>query len=496
MKPFLRRSWMILTLVSAALFTLHPLFAEPKESSDTNLIHDKALVRIVNYIQQPVWNAPRQFQRIQIASGTGFVIEGKQIMTNAHVISWSKNLVVFRYNDPRPFNARVVYRAHECDLALITVDDPAFFEGITPLTFGGLPKVRSSVTTNGYPAGGTQISYTRGVVSRIEMQNYAHIGNKNFLAVQTDAAINLGNSGGPVLQEGKVVGVAFQGIKSLEGAGFFIPTPVVRHFLKDIEDGKYDGFPVAGISSRTLENPAYRRSLGLPMDGRGIAVNALLPIPSTQELLKFDDVILEVNGFPVSSDGTTIYEGNRVQMGVAFHELQQGEIAKLKVWRDQKEIVIPLPMTLYKGDEREGTQHDILPRYVVYGGLLFEPLSFDLIRSLGDNGSDTSKTLSYELFYRRFETPEHPRIEPVVLVSTFSHSANAEMDTPLPELVESINNIPILHLDDLSKAFEKPVNGFHIIQFANHRIETFDAKALEKAHPEIMKNYQIPQAQR
>lgn len=484
------------TLSFYLLFSSTPLRAQAKENPDLNLAHDKALVRILNYIQQPIWNAPWQFQRIQAASGTGFIIEGKMIMTNAHVISWSRNLVVFRYNDPRPFNARVVFRAHECDLALITVDDPTFFEGITPLTFGTLPKVRSTVTTNGYPAGGTQISYTRGVVSRIEMQNYAHIGNKNFLAVQTDAAINPGNSGGPVLQEGKVVGVAFQGIKSLEGAGFFIPTPVIRHFLKDIEDGKYDGFPIAGISTRSLENSAYRRFLGLPMDGRGIAINGILPIPSTQELLRFDDVILEVNGFPISSDGTTIFEGNRVQMGVVFNELQQGEFAKLKIWRENKEMLVSLPMTLYKGDEREGAQHDILPRYVIHGGLLFTPLSFELIRTIGDNGSDTAKELSYSLFFRRFEKPDHPQMEPVILLSTFSHAANAEIDSPLPAVVKSINQIPINQLDDVSKALEKPVNGFHIIEFTNHRIETFDAKALDKAHPEIMKNYEIPQAQR
>ncbi len=484
-----------LIILSLFLFSL-PLLAQAKESPDLNLTHDKALVRILNYIQQPIWNVPWQFQRIQASSGTGFIIEGKMIMTNAHVISWSRNLVVFRYNDPRPFNARVVFRAHECDLALITVDDPSFFEGITPLTFGSLPKVRSTVTTNGYPAGGTQISYTRGVVSRIEMQNYAHISNKNFLAVQTDAAINPGNSGGPVLQEGKVVGVAFQGIKSLEGAGFFIPTPVIRHFLKDIEDGKYDGFPVAGISTRSLENPAYRRYLGLPMDGRGIGINGLLPIPSTQELLRFDDVLLEVNGFPISSDGTTLFEGNRVQMGVVFNELQQGEIAKLKIWRENKEILVPLPMTLYKGDEREGAQHDTLPRYVIHGGLLFSPLSFELIRTLSDQSSDTAKELSYALFFRRFEKPDHPQVEPVILLSTFSHAANAELNTPLPAIVKSINQIPINQLDDVSKAFEKPLNGFHVIEFTNHCTETFDAKALDKAHPEIMKNYEIPQAQR
>lgn len=487
------RSFFILPLLVGLTSILS---AQVKEAPDLNLVQDKALVRILNYIQQPLWNAPWQFQRIQAASGSGFVIDGKMIMTNAHVVSWSRNLVVFRFNDPRPFNARIVYTAHECDLALITVDDPAFFEGITPLKFGGLPKVRSTVTTNGYPAGGTQISYTRGVVSRIEMQPYAHTGAKSFLAVQTDAAINPGNSGGPVLQDGKVVGVAFQGIKSLEGAGFFIPTPVVRHFLKDIEDGKHDGFPVAGISYRTLENPAYRRYLGLQSDGRGIALNGFLPIPTTQERLQFDDVVLEINGFPIASDGTTLFDGNRVQLGVAFHEMQKGNVAKFKIWRDKKEMNVDLPMTIYKDDDREGAQHDVLPRYTLYGGLLFAPLSADLLRSLGDRENNTIKELSYELYFRRFETPDHPRKEPVVLVTTFADSANAEFTTGLPAIVESINDLPIHQLDDVSKALQKPLNGFHVFRFSDHQVETLDAQALEKAHPEIMKKYQIPQAQR
>lgn len=484
--------------LSLGLFFLFssPLFSQSKEGVDNTSIQDKALVRVLNYIQQPLWNIPWQFQRMQAGSGSGFIIEGKMIMTNAHVVSWSRNLIVFRYNDPRPFNARIVYCAHECDLALITVDDPAFFEGITPLTFGNLPKVRSTVTTNGYPAGGTQISYTRGVVSRIEIQPYAHIGTKGFLAIQTDAPINPGNSGGPVLQDGKVVGVAFQGIKSLEGAGFFIPTPVVRHFLKDIEDGKYDGFPVAGITYRTLENPAYRRYLGLPNDSRGVALNGFLPIPSTQELLQFDDVVLEINGFPISNDGTTIFEGNRVQLGVAFHDMQKNSIAKLKLWRQKKEVNVDLPMVIYKGDDREGSQYDTLPRYFFHGGLLFAPLTADLLRSLGDGKSEISKELSYELYFRRFEDPDFPRKEPVVLVNIFADNANAEFSTSLPEIVASINEIPIHHLDDVSKALEKPINGFHIFRFTDHRIETLDAKALAAAHPEIMKKYQIPQAQR
>src|SRR6185503_1712986 len=124
---------------------------------------------------------------------------------------------------------------------VLTVEDEHFFDNLEALEFGELPKVRSTVVTYGYPAGGEEISYTRGVVSRIELGPYSHIGNRRLLSVQTDAAINPGNSGGPVIQDDRVVGVAFQGISGLENTGFFIPPPVIRHFLEDISDGRYDG---------------------------------------------------------------------------------------------------------------------------------------------------------------------------------------------------------------------------------------------------------------
>src|SRR5262249_12546189 len=158
-----------------------------------------------------------------------------------------KQIVVQRYQDPRPYIAEVEFIGHDCDLAVLKVQDERFFDNLEPLVLGELPKVRSTVVTYGYPAGGEEISYTRGVVSRIQLQLFAHIGNRQLLGVQTDAAINPGNSGGPVIQDDRVVGVAFQGIQGLENTGFFIPTPIIEHFLKDIEDGKYDGFPIAGI---------------------------------------------------------------------------------------------------------------------------------------------------------------------------------------------------------------------------------------------------------
>ena len=146
-------------------------------------------------------------------TGSGFSIEhdGEMlILTNAHVVADATYVEVRKAGDARKYVARRARSSHECDLAMLAVDDPSFWAGVTPLAFGGVPRLQDEVSVVGYPEGGEGVSVTVGVVSRIEIQRYAHSGS-NLLAIQIDAAINPGNSGGPVLdEEGRVIGVAFQ----------------------------------------------------------------------------------------------------------------------------------------------------------------------------------------------------------------------------------------------------------------------------------------------
>jgi S1-C subfamily serine protease len=121
--------------------------------------------------------------------------------------------------------------------------------------------------------GGDQISITEGIVSRIGFSQYSHSGINQHLLVQIDAAINPGNSGGPVVQNGQVVGVAFQGHMQAENTGYLIPIPVVQRFMADIEDGVYDGHPVDFMvtDEDTLNNAGTRSYFGLQA-GRGVQV--------------------------------------------------------------------------------------------------------------------------------------------------------------------------------------------------------------------------------
>jgi S1-C subfamily serine protease len=460
----------------------------------SNTEPEKSVVHITTFSQRPVWNEPWHFDHVRKATGTGFVIPGKRIMTNAHVVSWGKEILVRRHQDARSYVAKVKFIGHDCDLAILEVDDPAFFEGMKPLTVGDLPKVRSTVVTYGYPAGGDEISYTRGVVSRVEVQQYSHIQNRSFLVVQTDAAINPGNSGGPVIQDGKVVGVAFQGTHELENTGFFIPPPIIRHFLKDIEDGKYDGFPDAGILLSSLQNDAYRKFLKLSGNpGIGVRIDDILPIPATRERIQIDDVLLQAGAYPVGSDGTVLYEGNRVNVGMVFDSAQSGEAVDLKIWRDGKETSIKLPVQVYTVDRAEGNQYDRLPKYYIYGGLVFTPLSADYLETLGnDMGGASDPELLYELSFHGYEDPPARRQEPVVLATVLPHRVNADLQIRSRALVDTINGIRIDRMDDLVRAFESSTNKFDVINFMKQdRFECLDRGDAAKSNPEILKDYGI-----
>jgi S1-C subfamily serine protease len=466
---------------------------------------EKSVVQIITAYQEPNWSAPWIFDTPHFASGTGFLIDGNRILTNAHVVAWTKQLLVRKYHDPQRYFAKVEFVAQDIDLAVLKIinpengqDNPDFYQGMQPLEFGPLPKVRSAVITYGFPAGGQQISYTRGVVSRIEVQGYTHIGNRAFLAVQTDAAINPGNSGGPVIQDDKVVGVAFEGYSGasgLQNIGFFIPTSIIQHFLDDIKDGTYDGVPEAGLRLASLQNPAFRQKLKLPETSKqGVRVDTILDIPTTKAVIKPDDVIMQVGDYPVDDDGTITYEGNTVGVSVAFDLAQNNDILPLKIWRDGQMIDVQLPVKVYNEDQAQGNQYDVLPRYYIFGGLVFTPLSLDYLKTLGQNWSEVAgRELIYELAYRHIEDPDHWRPESVVLASILDHPVNANFTTRGETMVDKINGMRIERLSDVPKAFAATPGPDAIIEFLpDHHFEVIRKDDAEKAMPEILNNYSVP----
>ncbi|KAB2051851.1 hypothetical protein ES319_A12G080300v1 [Gossypium barbadense] len=217
-----------------------------------------SVVKIFTVSSSPNYFLPWQNKSQRETMGSGFVIPGKKILTNAHVVADHTFVLVRKHGSPTKYRAEVQAVGHECDLAILVVESPEFWEGMNFLELGDIPFLQEAVAVVGYPQGGDNISVTKGVVSRVEPTQYVH-GATQLMAIQIDAAINPGNSGGPAIMGNKVAGVAFQNLSGAENIGYIIPVPVIKHFIAGIEEsGKYMGFCFMGLSCQPTENVQLR----------------------------------------------------------------------------------------------------------------------------------------------------------------------------------------------------------------------------------------------
>src|SRR5581483_1806095 len=411
----------------------------------------KSLVRISVTEQEPNYKVPWMAGNIAAGVGAGFVISGNRVMTNAHVVSNARFLALEKEDDPKKYVATVQFVAHDCDLAVLKVADPDFFKTTASLNFGGIPQIESQVSVYGYPIGGERLSVTQGVVSRIDFQTYTHSSVDQHLAIQIDAAINPGNSGGPVMQSGKVVGVAFQGYGGdvAQNVGYMIPTPVINRFLKDIEDGVYDRYMDLSVTTFNLQNPTMRRALGLVDDDRGIMVSSVASAGVSFGKLKSGDVLLSIDNHPIASDGFVELEGERVPMGEIVERKFKGEEVKLHVLRDKQETDVTVKLDAAWPFTLQSNSYDVEPRYVLFGGLLFQPLTRNFLESYQID--DLRVRYFFDFFISDELYREHP--EAIVLSAVLPDPINTYLGDFKNGILDEINGSKIKTLDDVANAF-------------------------------------------
>lgn len=449
-----------------------------------------SVVRIETTSQLPDYRVPWNSSEISDGIGTGFVIEGHRILTNAHVVGNARFINLSKESDSKPFSARILFIAHDCDLALLTPEDPSFFKGTVPLKLGGIPSVESVVSVYGYPLGGEKLSVTRGIVSRIDFQTYAHSGIDAHLTAQIDAAINPGNSGGPVIQQGLVVGVAFQGYEGnvAQNVGYIIPTPVISRFLKDIQSGTYKGYMDLAISYFPLYSSAMRRAVGLPNNNRGVLISTVYAGGSADGFLQPNDAILSIDGYPVSSNGTVQLEGNSIGMTEIIERKFQGENVALEILRDKKLMKVVIPLRERWPFQLQANTYGQKPRYFIYGGLLFQPADQNFMES--HNPSNLRLNYYFDQFLNDRLYQEHPEI--VVLSDILPDPINAYLSSFHYAIVDRVNGMKIRYLNNLIDALAKPTDFDIIEMIGTARPIVLNRKEVQAARPRILARYKVP----
>ncbi len=454
-----------------------------------------SIVKIYITAQPENYRTPWQPGHPHSGNGSGFVIQKKRILTNAHVISDARFIEIQREGDPKKYQATVLFAGHDCDIAVLSVPDESFFEGTRPLALGSvLPSLNDEVIVLGYPMGGERISLTKGVVSRIDYIPYSHSGPDWHLAMQVDAAINPGNSGGPVLYRDKVVGVAFQGIPNAQSLGYAIPLPVIRHFLADIADGAYDGYPELGIDFMETRNPALRRSLKLDGKDGGTVVTQIDPFGSAFGLLQAGDVLLKIDGYPIADDGTCVIDGQTMQYAELIERKQCGESMNIEILRQGREQTIIVPLLNRHDPFAYRYEYDRRPEYFIYGGLVFTPLTLNLLAQTGkDLNQPGRQQLLYYSQFVKIDGLYSNQTQFVVLTERLAHRVNTYDSAFLHKTVSEINGRPIRQMSDLPPAFSAPSNGLHVIRFNETSVTlTLQADTAQQADQEIRRRYNVP----
>lgn len=473
----------------------------PPESVQTDIseIEFDAIVRVEVDTKQPNYRVPWNVGGMSSGNGTGFLVGPNRFLTNAHVVSDTRLIYIKKVSDPKPYLARVLYVAHDCDLAMLElvseVDFESGFKGVQPLFIGGTPKLNTTVIVIGYPIGGDRISVTRGIVSRIDFRAYSHSGVDNHLAIQIDAAINPGNSGGPVLQNNQVVGVAFQGYSGdvAQNTGYMIPVPVISRFLKDVEDGAYDRYVDMATSFINILNPAQRRALGLPNDGIGVMVAEADAAGSAGGVLRTKDVLLAIDGHPIASDGFIEIEGERVDLNEIIERKFAGDTVDLEVWRDGAREQISITLKRFLPYLIQAEQYDKQPSFVLYAGLQFQPLDRSMMAA--HNISDLNTRYYYSQFGQDEIYRERPQV--IVLTEVLPDSTNTHLQPFVHRVIDSINGKKITLLQDVHDALhgdfhEEGHEDFHVIRLdRENRPLVLKRKEAALAHERIMAQYNV-----
>ncbi|MCE5186911.1 MAG: trypsin-like peptidase domain-containing protein [Planctomycetaceae bacterium] len=470
------------------------LLSVPLFSAEDSGGYDKSVVMIMSVSQDYDYATPWKKAAMSRGVGSGLVIEGNRILTNAHNVSNQCYIELKKQNSAKRYPAQVLFTGHDCDLALLTVPDTSFFEGMEPLQFGGIPLPNSSVQTCGFPMGGRQVSVTKGVVSRVETGVYSHSQASQHLVIQTDAAINPGNSGGPVLQDGKVVGVAFQGLQSGDNIGYLIPTTIIGHFLKDIADGKYDGFGTFGISLYPgLHNPSYKQYLKIPSNQEGVVISDILSNSSAREVFQKGDVLTNIDGYGIENDGRVTIDGLSLELGEIMDRKQIGETVAVTFYRDGQKMQKELKVAANEPILPWRLLFDNQPQYRVFAGLTFVQLNRNYLQAWGREWiSDIPFPLRY-LFIDYNQLNKSPaRQEYVLLSEILPDEVNAYLEGFKRQPVESVNGIEINSLSDLDKAFEKDVEGFWVVKFLfNESPMIVDAVKARQQQKAIIAKYNV-----
>jgi len=279
-----------------------------------------------------------------------------------------------------------------------------------------------------------------------------------------------------------------QGIEDADNVGYMIPSPVIAHFLEDVSDGRYDGVPHLGVALQDMESDSQRRGAGMKNDQTGALVLRVDYGGPAYGVLRPRDVILAIDGRKVANDLTVAWEGlGRVDLAAAYQSKQIGDTVELTIFRSGKRMKKRITLTphtpLVPGRERGEW-----PRYLQFGGLVFQPLSEQLI---DDAEAGYSDAVSYAEVNNLVTKARH---EIILLGQVLPHPVNRGYQDWGGEVIRLVNGIVPRDLKHLASILDDAKGPWLRIVTGDGFVITLDLKAARRANQEILLDYGLSEA--
>jgi len=276
-------------------------------------------------------------EAVSASAGSGFILSADgYVITNAHVVSGADTIKVDLYNG-ETYDAQLVGSDSSFDIAVLKIEA----EGLTPVSVGNSDtlKVGEEVAAIGNPLGELTFTMTSGILSALDREINTDGNPQNML--QTNAAINSGNSGGPLFDmDGNVIGVTtakYSGSTTsgttIEGLGFAIPINTALKVAYDLaEYGYVKGQAFLGVTVKTLDSQtaAY---YSLPAGPRVEGVNE--GSCAEKAGIQVGDIIIEFNGIPTAT---------QAELLAALKKVQAGDTVEVKLFRAGAELTVTVTL--------------------------------------------------------------------------------------------------------------------------------------------------------
>ena len=472
------------------MFSLLLLFLGVVFSGENYATSVVKIVVIKNeYSYDTPWNSPSQI----LSGGSGFLIEDEYIITNAHVIADAVAIYVQKDQEGMRYEANVEYVDHDCDLAALRVSEKKFYKNMQAFSIADNVEVGKKIQVLGYPMLGENLCITEGIISRREITQYTHSG-KLFEVMQVDSAVNGGNSGGPAIakKEKKVVGVVHQAYTQGQNINHIIPIIVLRHFLYDLQHKDFSGFPECGIHINNLLNPVKQEYYHLTDTEIGVLISSIDFQSCAENILFPDDVILEIDNFPIRNDGMMILPNKEVMTLKSFLCTKHyGENVKIKILREGQEKIFFIQ--LRKNEETKQPlipkiQYGTFPTYYIFGGFVFQPLTENYLFNCSYIDENYYSYLHY--LFKGKKTSDKTQI--IIISSILSDNMNYGYEGLDGGIVAEVNGKMVKNIRHLVKLLEHSLDPFVIITTDKAEKILLSREDVLQNQEEILERYQIP----